>query len=206
MTRFKLSPSAFYIFLPTLLYLAFPATSLSIEQRKHLHPALFLFPYSGRGDPDHSFLHPYSPSYQGDPITGWFQMGTTAIARSSFGRDVVRLTSASQANQGILYNHIRTDSQNFNGYIDVQMDSSRESQEPADGMGLFFTRDRPKLGSAMGMTHTFQGLGIIIDTFSNSRTRRVPYVYAYVSDGTKTWNPGFGRVGHGARARMPGRE
>lgn len=120
---------------------------------------------------------------------GWFQIGTTVVTRDKSGRNIVRLTSASQANQGILYNAIRTETPNFNGYFDIQVDTVRESHEAADGLGFFFTQERPELGSAMGMTHTFKGLGIIIDTFSNSRSRHVPYLYAYVSDGKKPWNP-----------------
>lgn len=143
----------------------------------------------GRGDPDHTFRHPYKPSAGGDPVDAWFQLGSTVIARARSGRDIVRLTSAAQANQGIFYNAVRTESANFNGYFDIQIDSVRESHEAADGMGFFFVKDRPKVGSAMGIDERIQGLGLIIDTFSNSRSRRVPYMYAYVSDGTKKWNP-----------------
>lgn len=153
------------------------------------HPELFQFPYIGRGDPDHTFRHPYNPSMAGDPIDGWFQLGTAMVNHAPSGRDVLRLTSASQGNQGLIYNVAKTESNNFNGYIDIQMDSTRESHESADGMGFFFSRYIPHLGSAMGISHTFEGLGIIIDTFSNSRSRTVPYMYAYVSDGVKTWNP-----------------
>lgn len=162
---------------------------LTRDERQRRHPVLFQFPLGGRGDPDHTFRHPYESSPGGDPINGWFTLGTTVVTRGKVGRDVVRLTSAGQANQGVLYNAIRTDTPNFNGYFDIQIDTQRDSHEPADGMGFFFTRDRPTLGSAMGISHTFQGLGIIIDTFSNSRSRHVPYMYAYVSDGTKVWNP-----------------
>lgn len=172
-----------------LFFLLSLAAALSRHDREERHPDVFQFPYLGRGDADHSFMHPYMPSAAGDPVNAWYQVGTATVSRSRSGRDVVRLTSASQANQGLLYNAIRMESNNFNGYIDVQMDSARESHESADGMGLFFTRERPTIGSAMGISHTYQGLGIIIDTFSNSRTRRVPYVYAYVSDGKKEWNP-----------------
>lgn len=174
------------VFLTLALWSAAPA---SADQRETANPELFHFPYVGGGDPEHSFHHPYHPGPTDDPISGWLQLGTATVARSHSGRDVVRLTSSSQANQGLLYNGVRTASNNFNGYFDVQMDSVRESHESADGMGFFFSRDRPRLGSAMGITHTFEGLGLIIDTFSNSRTRQVPYLYAYISDGRKEWNP-----------------
>lgn len=169
-------------FIPALAYVA-------RDERQRRFPSLFQFPYIGRGDADHSFRHPYTPSPSGDAINAWFSLGTAVVTRGRSARDIVRLTSAAQANQGILYNAIRTETQNFNGYFDIQIDSVRESHEAADGMGFFFSRERPELGSAMGMTDTFQGLGIIIDTFSNSRTRHVPYLYAYTADGSKKWNP-----------------
>lgn len=179
-------------FLRCLLVVGLTTTlvnALSRESRMQANAPLFRFPYLGHGDPDHSFRHPYQSSPHGDAIDGWVQLGTAIVTRSVTGRDVCRLTSSSQANQGVVYNIIRTTSNNFNGYIDIQMDSARDSHEAADGMGFFFTKDKPQLGSAMGMSHTFQGLGLIVDTFSNSRTRRVPYMYAYVSDGMKSWNP-----------------
>lgn len=182
--------AALLVLFASLSFVASPTDAYaSRDERQRRHPEIFHFPYVGAGDPDHTFRHPYEPSAGGDPVDAWFQLGTTTISRGKSGRDVVRLTSASQANQGIFYNAIRTESNNFNGYFDIQVDTVRESHEAADGMGFFFTRDRPQLGSAMGITHSFQGLGLIVDTFSNSRTRHVPYLYAYVSDGAKEWNP-----------------
>lgn len=181
---------ALFTLLAILLSITFPVdATASREERQRKHPEIFQFPYNGRGDPDHTFRHPYIPSPGGDPVDAWFQIGSTVISRGKSGRDVVRLTSASQANQGVFYGAVRTESNNFNGYFDMEVDAVHDSHEAADGMGFFFTKDRPKLGSAMGIDHRFEGLGLIIDTFSNSRTRHVPYLYAYVSDGTKPWNP-----------------
>ncbi|CAN8073096.1 unnamed protein product [Agarophyton chilense] len=178
-----------FLFVLLGLWIPLCISHVSKEERQKSNPQLFQFPYLGPGDPDHTFRQPYEPSPYNDPVNGWFQLGTTIITRSRSGRDIVRLTSGSQANQGVFYNAIATESQNFNGYFDVEINTAQDSHEPADGMGFFFTQDRPTVGSAMGITHTFVGLGIIIDTFSNSRTRNVPYLYAYVSDGTKEWNP-----------------
>lgn len=188
--KMRLSCTAFVVLFSILFSLFSSSLAyLSREERQRRHPELFQFPYVGRGDPDHTFRHPYEPSPGGDPVNGWFQLGTTVVTRGKAGRDIVRLTSSSQANQGIFYNAIRTESLDFNGYFDIEINTVRESHEAADGLGFFFTQDHPQLGSAMGMSHTFKGLGIIIDTFSNSRSRHVPYMYAYVSDGTKPWNP-----------------
>lgn len=153
----------------------------------HVRPELIHFPYDGRGDSRYSFQHPFRPSME-SPIDGWAQLGTTLITQKE-GRDIVQLTNAAQGNQGVLYNVHHTETNDLNGYFDILLKTDSRSHEPADGMGFFFTESIPRQGSAMGMDHAFRGLGIIIDIFSNSRAVSVPYLYAYVSNGDKEWNP-----------------
>lgn len=157
--------------------------------REEHHPELFKFPYVGRGNPDFSFRHPFQPSVADDPVDGWVQHGTAVVTQGQGGLDVVRLTGPGQAHQGLFHSVTKTDTNNFNAFFDIRMETVRESHEAADGMGFFFVKDKPVLGSAMGISDKSVGLGFIIDTFSNSRTRRVPYLYAYVSDGKRQWNP-----------------
>ncbi len=159
------------------------------QERERSLPDLFQFPYMGHGDHILSFHQPYQPDEDGDPVNGWVQLGSSTVTSDAQGRDIVRLTTTAQANQGLLYAYTRTHSNNFNGWFDIQITTSPESHEAADGMALFFSNNRPIIGSAMGISHTLAGLGIVIDTFSNSRTRQVPYMYAYISDGRKEWNP-----------------
>lgn len=172
-----------------VLLCLWPHTARAMTERERHFPDLYKFPYRGRGDSLFSFHQPYEPDEDGDPVSGWVQLGTTMITSDQHGRDIVRLTATAQANQGILYAYTRTGTNEFNGYFDVQINTSPESHEAADGMALFFTGSRPIVGSAMGMSHTLPGLGLVIDTFSNSRTRMVPYLYAYIQDGHREWNP-----------------
>lgn len=158
-------------------------------ERERNFPNLYKFPLHGRGDPILSFHHPFEPDEDGDPVSGWVQLGSTMVTSNPHGRELIRLTTTAQANQGLFYAYTKTRTNDFNGWFDIQIDTSPDSHEPADGMGLFFTSQRPVIGSAMGMSHTIPGLGLIIDTFSNSRTRMTPYLYAYVSDGNRNWNP-----------------
>lgn len=154
----------------------------------HVREELTTFPYSGRGDAFYSFHAPFPPSPSGGPLMYWDILGAAAIT-SREGRDVVRLTSAAQGLQGVVYTGKKTRSMDFNGYFDVLLTTSPDSHEVADGMGFFFTKDLPEKGSAMGLAHTFEGFGVIVDTFSNSRKRHVPHLFAYVSDGKAQWNP-----------------
>lgn len=158
-------------------------------ERERNFPDLFKYPYHGHGDPMLSFHHPFEPDADGDPVSGWVQLGSAMVTSDTHGKEMVRLTTTAQANQGLFYSYTKTSNNDFNGWFDIQINTAPDSHEPADGMGLFFTSQRPVVGSAMGMSHTLQGLGLIIDTFSNSRTRMTPYLYAYVSDGHKAWNP-----------------
>lgn len=165
-----------------------PGGAPAVTSQNH-RPELTAFPYgSGRGDYHHSFVHPYTPSSEGDPIAHWLQTGS-AIVTSAGGRDVVRLVNGGQGLQGVLMSTMHTETNNFNGFFDIAITSQPSSAEPADGMGFFFADSQMGVGSAMGINERFRGLGIVIDTFSNSRSVKVPYLYAYVSEGNKPWNP-----------------
>lgn len=167
---------------------AVPGGAAAVAPQNH-RPELTTFPYgAGRGDYHHSFVHPYKPSKDGNPIAHWLQTGS-AVVTSSGGRDVVRLVNGGQGMQGLLMSTMHTETNNFNGFFDVSITSHHGSAEPADGMGFFFADTQMGVGSAMGIDERFRGLGIVIDTFSNSRTVKTPYVFAYVSDGQKQWNP-----------------
>lgn len=165
-----------------------PGGAPAVTSQKH-RPELTAFPYgSGRGDYHHSFVHPYTPSSEGDPIVHWLQSGSS-IVTSAAGRDVVRLVSGGQGLQGVLMSTMHTETNDFNGFFDISITTHPSSAEAADGMGFFFADSQMGVGSAMGIDERFRGLGIVIDTFSNSRTVKVPYLYAFVSDGTKAWSP-----------------
>lgn len=164
-------------------------TGSAISERERNFPDLYQFPYHGLGDPLLSFHSPFEPDDDGDPVAGWVQLGSAMVTSNPSGREIVRLTTTAQANQGLFYAYTRTRTSDFNGWFDVQINTAPDSHEPADGMALFFTSNRPVVGSAMGMSHTQPALGLVIDTFSNSRTRMTPYLYAYVSDGHRSWNP-----------------
>lgn len=154
----------------------------------HVRTELINFPYSGRGDDSFSFHYPYVAGPDGSAVAGWTQLGSAVVTGSDHGRDVVRLTSAAQGLQGVLHAKTKTHSMDFNGYFDIFLGTASGSSEPADGMGFFFSESVPTIGSAMGITHTFKGLGVVVDTFSNSRKRNTPHLFAYVSNGDREWN------------------
>ena len=146
------------------------------------------FPFFGIGDFWHSFEHPFhsSPS---EPLLHWQAHGSTILTASpDTSTDVVRLTPAVQGRSGLLVNTIRTNSNDFSGFVDFEIRTSPASHEAADGFAFWFLRDAPALGPAMGIADKFVGLGIIVDTFANTRSTRVPYVYGVVNDGTRAWD------------------
>lgn len=160
----------------------------AVDNGEYGRAELSHFPFNGLGDAVHSFHHPFVPS-SNDAISHWRQAGTATAATSHDGRDIVKLTPPSQGSQGLIYNLAHTGTNNFNGFVDIKIETSPQSRTAADGMGIFFSKSLPKHGSAMGMHDRFTGLGIIIDTYANTKKRKMPYMYAYVSDGTKDWNP-----------------
>lgn len=146
------------------------------------------FPLVGRGDYWHSFGHPFESSTE-EPLMHWeVKGGTILTSHPDTGRDVVRLTPALQGRAGILYNTVHADSNDFNGYVDFEIKTAPASREAADGFAFWLLRDVPDVGPSMGISNKFMGLGVVVDTFANSRSSRTPYVYAYVNDGTVGWD------------------
>lgn len=146
------------------------------------------FPLVGHGDYWHSFGHPFESSPE-EPLMHWeVKGGTVLTSHPDTGRDVVRLTPALQGRAGILYNTIHADTNDFNAYVDFEIKTAPASREAADGFAFWFLRDVPDVGPSMGISDKFVGLGVVVDTFANSRSSRTPYVYAYVNDGTVSWD------------------
>eukprot|EP00186_Timspurckia_oligopyrenoides_P005047 CAMPEP_0182441522 /NCGR_PEP_ID=MMETSP1172-20130603/499_1 /TAXON_ID=708627 /ORGANISM="Timspurckia oligopyrenoides, Strain CCMP3278" /LENGTH=546 /DNA_ID=CAMNT_0024635865 /DNA_START=60 /DNA_END=1700 /DNA_ORIENTATION=+ len=110
-------------------------------------------------------------------------------------RDVIRLTPQQPDTSGLIHTHeaiaignerkAQLLSLNFQVSFDFTIRSSPHSKFTADGLGLFYSLNKPKLGAFMGMREDFVGIGIIVDSFRNSLRRRSkdPYVYAVVNDG-----------------------
>lgn len=146
------------------------------------------FPLVGRGDYWHSFGHPFESTTE-EPLMHWETKGGTVLtSHPDTGRDVVRLTPALQGRAGILYNTIHADTNDFNGYVDFEIKTAPASREAADGLAFWFLRDIPDIGPSMGISDKFMGLGVVVDTYANSRSSRTPYVYAFVNDGTVGWD------------------
>jgi len=148
----------------------------------------YTFPLTGRGDYWHSFGHPFESSPE-EPLMHWQTKASALLTQSTDGgRDVVRLTPAMQGRAGILYNTVHADTNDFNAYIDFEIKTSPTSREAADGFAFWLLRDVPDVGPSMGISNKFVGLGVVVDTFANSRSSRTPYVYAFVNDGTVGWD------------------
>jgi len=148
----------------------------------------YTFPLTGRGDYWHSFGHPFESTPE-EPLMHWETKGGALLTQSAdSGRDVVRLTPAMQGRAGIVYNTVHADTNDFNAYIDFEIKTSPTSREAADGFAFWLLRDVPAVGPSMGISDKFVGLGVVVDTFANSRSSRTPYVYAFVNDGTVGWD------------------
>ncbi|GAB0489306.1 hypothetical protein MMPV_000523 [Pyropia vietnamensis] len=146
------------------------------------------FPLVGHGDYWHSFGHPFESTPE-EPLMHWeVKGGTILTSHPDTGRDVVRLTPALQGRAGILFNTVHSDTNDFNAYIDFEIKTTPASREAADGFAFWYLRDVPDVGPSMGISDKFMGLGVVVDTFANSRSSRTPYVYAYVNDGTVSWD------------------
>mmetsp|Transcript_17455 Transcript_17455/g.36237 ORF Transcript_17455/g.36237 Transcript_17455/m.36237 type:complete len:592 (-) Transcript_17455:2230-4005(-) len=149
------------------------------------------FPMIGVGYPVYSFRSPF-PFSPDSIMPNWIAVGSTlqATGTSPHGTssDSVRLTPMMQSAEGVFYHQIpaRT-AAGFDMFFDFTITKGEGSQEPADGLAFWFTEKHPSPGPVHGNEAGFKGLGIIIDTYSNSRKRRHPYLYGWVNDGTPNW-------------------
>eukprot|EP00183_Erythrolobus_madagascarensis_P005841 CAMPEP_0185845748 /NCGR_PEP_ID=MMETSP1354-20130828/1628_1 /TAXON_ID=708628 /ORGANISM="Erythrolobus madagascarensis, Strain CCMP3276" /LENGTH=505 /DNA_ID=CAMNT_0028545783 /DNA_START=41 /DNA_END=1558 /DNA_ORIENTATION=+ len=143
---------------------------------------------------------PFDINYDAFGMPQWQKLGDTMVSSDALGQDVVRLTMADQSRRGLIFNTVPV-SRSFDLemvkqckwqiFLELQIPKTPKSDVPADGMGVFFSLNKPALGSQLGMREDFVGFAIMIDTYRNARYRsrmKQPYVYAMINDGTVKYN------------------
>jgi len=58
----------------------------------------------------------------------------------------------------------------------------------ADGLAIWYTKERPNEGSVFGSEDRWQGLGVMFDTFDNDQAGENPAIYAVMNDGQTTYD------------------
>ncbi|KYM95094.1 VIP36-like protein [Cyphomyrmex costatus] len=127
---------------------------------------------------EHSLIRPYQGT--GMTIPNWDFMGSTMVTNN-----YIRLTSDLQSKQGALWNspcHIQ------NWELQIQFKVHGKGKDLfGDGFAIWYAKERMKPGPVFGSRDYFQGLAVILDTYSNhngQHNHQHPYISAMVNNGS----------------------
>ncbi|GBC05348.1 hypothetical protein RclHR1_06190007 [Rhizophagus clarus] len=130
----------------------------------------------------------YMPYIDQDLQSRWFDFGADAVINTN---KHIRLTHDRQSQTGWLWSRLPITSTNWQ----VEFEFNIDGQHPTlhgDGMAVWFTSERAKVGPVFGFIDRFEGLGIFFDTYANSRhPHSFPYVMAMIGDGKTEYDHDF---------------
>ncbi|KAF8841691.1 hypothetical protein BDN67DRAFT_996034 [Paxillus ammoniavirescens] len=123
-------------------------------------------------------IHP--PYIDEDLQNRWWDFGADAYINTN---KHVRLTRPAPSQMGWLWSRLPLTSTNY--VIEVEFKVSGESTHLyGDGMAIWLTTDRAEPGPVFGSKDKFEGLGIFLDTYANSRhPYGFPRIVAMLGDG-----------------------
>ncbi|RIA79906.1 legume-like lectin family-domain-containing protein [Glomus cerebriforme] len=148
--------------------------------------ACFMFALDVSADEDSNQAVPlrthsiYMPYIDQDLQNRWFDFGADTVINTN---KYIRLTHDRQSQTGWLWSRLPLTTANWQ----VEFEFSIDGQNPSlhgDGMAVWFTTERAKVGPVFGFIDKFEGLGIFFDTYANARhPHSFPYVMAMIGDG-----------------------
>lgn len=125
-----------------------------------------------------------SPFLDSDMQSRYFEFGEDTIVRAD---QYIRLTSDRQAQSGWLFSRMPMTATNW--MIEVEFKIHGVGHLHGDGMAIWLTEERAKPGNVFGHADNFNGLGIFIDTYKNSRPGVVfPYVMAMLGNSSVSYD------------------
>ncbi|KIM64011.1 hypothetical protein SCLCIDRAFT_1213831 [Scleroderma citrinum Foug A] len=123
-------------------------------------------------------IHP--PYIDEDLQNRWWDFGADAYVNTN---KHIRLTRAVPSQMGWLWSRIPLTASNY--IIEIEFKVSGESTHLfGDGMAIWLTKERAQPGPVFGNQDKFEGLGIFLDTYANSRhPYGFPRIMAMLGDG-----------------------
>ncbi|XP_012260312.1 vesicular integral-membrane protein VIP36 [Athalia rosae] len=128
---------------------------------------------------EHSLIRPYQAA--GMTIPYWDFGGSTMVTNN-----YVRLTPDLQSKQGSLWNSVPCHVRNWELQVHFKVHGAGKDLF-GDGFAIWYAKDRMELGPVFGNKDFFQGLAIILDTYSNHNgphNHQHPYISAMVNNGS----------------------
>lgn len=124
-------------------------------------------------------------SFRTTSFTGWSFGGDTVIMD-----DFIRLTPTEKGRKGWLWNSFPNSYSDWMVLTELRVSPNPDSPARlgADGMAVWFTKERSQPGPIFGNKDQFTGLGVILDTFDNDNKRDNPRIQIVYNDGTRTYD------------------
>ncbi|CAG9862366.1 unnamed protein product [Phyllotreta striolata] len=132
---------------------------------------------------EHSLIKPYYGS--GIDIPFWHFTGTTIVTPN-----YIRLTDDSQSKRGTIWNTVPVTSRNWDVQVHFKVHGKGKDLF-GDGFAIWYAKDNLIDGPVFGSKDLFQGLAIILDTYSNHNgphNHQHPYISAMVNNGSLSYD------------------
>ncbi|CAI2175447.1 1155_t:CDS:2 [Funneliformis geosporum] len=130
----------------------------------------------------HSISMPYIDM---DLQNRWFDFGADAVVNTA---KHIRLTHDRSSQTGWLWSRLPLTTTNWQVEVEFKISGQNPSLH-GDGMAIWLTTERAKVGPVFGFIDKFEGLGIFFDTYANSRqSHSFPYVMAMIGDGNTEYD------------------
>ncbi|KAF4563069.1 hypothetical protein EYR40_007212 [Pleurotus pulmonarius] len=129
----------------------------------------------------------YAPYIDQDLQNRWWDFGADSYVNTN---KHVRLTRPAPSQMGWLWSRLPLTSTNY--IIEVEFKISGESSHLfGDGIAVWIAKERAQPGPIFGNKDKFEGLGIFLDTYANSRhSYSFPHVTATLGDGKTEYDYG----------------
>jgi mannose-binding lectin 2 len=128
---------------------------------------------------EHSLVKPFLTA--GLSVPYWDYTGSVM-----FTQNYVRLTPDEQSMSGAIWNQIPCWNRNWELIVDFKV-AGRGKDLFGDGLAIWYAKDRMIVGPVFGSKDYFNGLAIIVDTYSNHNgphNHQHPYISAMINNGT----------------------
>lgn len=128
---------------------------------------------------EHSLIRPYQGSGMRMPY--WDFIGSTMVTNN-----YIRLTPDVQSKQGAIWNSVPCFVRNWELQVHFRV-HGKEGDLFGDGLAIWYAKEKMKSGAVFGNQDYFQGLAVILDTYSNHNgphNHQHPYISAMVNNGS----------------------
>ncbi|XP_048251141.1 protein ERGIC-53-like [Haliotis rufescens] len=115
---------------------------------------------------------------QQDQSVPFWEHGGAALA----GDEGIRLTPSLRSKKGYVWTKNPFEYENWE--IEVAVRVSGRGRIGADGMAIWYTKNKGVEGDVFGSNDKWDGLGIFLDSFDNDGQQNNPYIMAVTNDGT----------------------